>query len=394
MIVLFLGLVGQLTYLQVVAADELDERPGNVRVLPARLSAGRAARSSPPTAYVLAESVPADDELEQQRVYPPETASCSRTSSATSRSLRHDRRRGRVQRRARRAATFDSRRRQPRRRPQRAQTARHRRAHDATPAQQLAAERSRDERGSVVVLDVAHRAIVAAYSNPTFDPNLLATPRHEVAQAALHVAQRRPPDNPLLPRAWRELYPPGSTFKVVTPRRSRSTEQRRRSTTHVSRVTRAPAAADDQHAAELRRRALRRHARGDVHRCRATRRSASSASTSASSSPTGIAATSASNDRPPPTPTSTRRRAQHRARRPGRSSANQPLFALAAIGQGDVAVTPLEMALVAAVGRERRRDDRPHVARPRRGRRRQRRARHGRRRRSGSARWSPTTARP
>jgi penicillin-binding protein A len=67
----------------------------------------------------------------------------------------------------------------------------------------------------VVVLDVNTGGVVAMYSNPTFDPNVLAThvtKNAELARQFLLAA----PDNPLLARAWREIYPPGSTFKTIT----------------------------------------------------------------------------------------------------------------------------------------------------------------------------------
>jgi penicillin-binding protein A len=62
---------------------------------------------------------------------------------------------------------------------------------------------------------VATGGVVAMYSNPTFDPNPLASHDVKVAQATREFLLAEP-DNPLLARAWRELYPPGSTFKTVT----------------------------------------------------------------------------------------------------------------------------------------------------------------------------------
>ena len=82
-------------------------------------------------------------------------------------------------------------------------------------AQQAAAAGSPAGAGTVVVLDVRTGAVVAMYSNPTFDPNPLAIARPKKAQAVRTFLLARP-DKPLLARAWRELYPPGSTFKTVT----------------------------------------------------------------------------------------------------------------------------------------------------------------------------------
>jgi penicillin-binding protein A len=71
------------------------------------------------------------------------------------------------------------------------------------------------QRGSVVLLDVKTGAILAMYSNPSFDPNPLVSHDAKVAQAAF-TALSQNPDKPNLPRAYRELYPPGSSFKTVT----------------------------------------------------------------------------------------------------------------------------------------------------------------------------------
>jgi peptidoglycan glycosyltransferase len=67
----------------------------------------------------------------------------------------------------------------------------------------------------VVVLDVQTGGVLAAYSNPTYDPNLLATHDPKKAQDS-YTLLTKSSDNPMLARAWRELYPPGSTFKTVT----------------------------------------------------------------------------------------------------------------------------------------------------------------------------------
>jgi peptidoglycan glycosyltransferase len=67
----------------------------------------------------------------------------------------------------------------------------------------------------VVVLDVRTGGVVAMYSNPTFDPTLLVSHNVKTAQLARQFLLAAP-EQPLLARAWREIYPPGSTFKTVT----------------------------------------------------------------------------------------------------------------------------------------------------------------------------------
>jgi peptidoglycan glycosyltransferase len=81
--------------------------------------------------------------------------------------------------------------------------------------QQVAAEQLAGRRGSVVALDPKTGAILAMYSNPTFDPNALASQSQTSVREAW-AALQADPTNPLLPRGYREVYPPGSTFKVVT----------------------------------------------------------------------------------------------------------------------------------------------------------------------------------
>ena len=83
-------------------------------------------------------------------------------------------------------------------------------------AQQLAATALNGQRGSVVVLDVKTGAIVAAYSNPTFDPNPLASHDTKAGERVLHRAQRRSDQARRSPARGARSSRPGSTFKVVT----------------------------------------------------------------------------------------------------------------------------------------------------------------------------------
>jgi penicillin-binding protein A len=82
-------------------------------------------------------------------------------------------------------------------------------------AQRLAQSALGFQRGSVVLLDVKTGAILAMYSNPSFDPNPFVGHNNQVAQAAFTSVQQNP-DHPALPRSYRERYPPGSSFKTVT----------------------------------------------------------------------------------------------------------------------------------------------------------------------------------
>jgi peptidoglycan glycosyltransferase len=82
--------------------------------------------------------------------------------------------------------------------------------------QQAAAGALGDTKGSVVALDVKSGAVLAMYSNPSFDPNFLAVHNPLVAQTAYNYINSDASGTAALQRAYREIYPPGSTFKVVT----------------------------------------------------------------------------------------------------------------------------------------------------------------------------------
>jgi peptidoglycan glycosyltransferase len=70
-------------------------------------------------------------------------------------------------------------------------------------------------KGSVVALEPATGKVLAMVSSPSYDPNVLSTHDTE-AQGDAWQKLRDDPDAPLMNRAVSERYPPGSTFKVVT----------------------------------------------------------------------------------------------------------------------------------------------------------------------------------
>ncbi|MGI9124694.1 MAG: D,D-transpeptidase PbpA [Mycobacterium sp.] len=70
-------------------------------------------------------------------------------------------------------------------------------------------------KGSVVALEPSTGKILAMVSAPSYDPNLLATHDTE-AQGQAWEQLRDDPGSPLTNRAISERYPPGSTFKVIT----------------------------------------------------------------------------------------------------------------------------------------------------------------------------------
>jgi peptidoglycan glycosyltransferase len=213
-ILLFIGLVGQLTYLQLVENQKLADDPNNARKFLQDISRPRGPILSA-DGHILAESVPVNDVYKYQRVYPEATAKlfaqvvgyqsiqfgsvgveaeyskqlagrdCEFSLSDPSRC---------VSNRPITGTVF---------------------LNLSVQAQKAAADALAGRRGSVVVLNVRTGGVVAAYSNPTFDPTLLVSHDTKVAQLARQFLLAAP-ENPMLARAWRELYPPGSTFKTVT----------------------------------------------------------------------------------------------------------------------------------------------------------------------------------
>jgi penicillin-binding protein 2 len=70
---------------------------------------------------------------------------------------------------------------------------------------------ARAKRGAIVILDPNTGDILALASWPTFDPNKFIPS----ISAADFKKLRDDPNIPLLPRAYRSAYPPGSTFKIA-----------------------------------------------------------------------------------------------------------------------------------------------------------------------------------
>ena len=81
--------------------------------------------------------------------------------------------------------------------------------------QDTAREALAGRRGSVVMLDTRTGAVLAMFSNPTYDPNRIVDPNFDAARDALEELLEAP-GNPLLANAYQERYMPGSTFKVLT----------------------------------------------------------------------------------------------------------------------------------------------------------------------------------
>ncbi|WP_327354802.1 peptidoglycan D,D-transpeptidase FtsI family protein [Streptomyces sp. NBC_01304] len=83
-------------------------------------------------------------------------------------------------------------------------------------AQKAAFEGLGDKKGAVAAIDPSTGAILALASTPSYDPSVFAGNGKDDAEAWKGLQKKHNPDEPMLNRALRQTYAPGSTFKVVT----------------------------------------------------------------------------------------------------------------------------------------------------------------------------------
>ncbi|MFE7137100.1 peptidoglycan D,D-transpeptidase FtsI family protein [Streptomyces sp. NPDC057644] len=81
-------------------------------------------------------------------------------------------------------------------------------------AQKAAFKGLGEKKGAVVALDPKSGAILALASTPSYDPSVFAGNSMKDSENRQKLLKDK--DKPMLNRALRETYPPGSTFKVVT----------------------------------------------------------------------------------------------------------------------------------------------------------------------------------
>jgi len=212
LILLFCALFAQLNYIQVFRADDLNTKTGNDRPVVAAFARPRGTMATA-DGVLLARSVPSDDRFQYQREYPEGdlyaalTGYFSYVYGATGLERAYNEelagRTARQQVRSIGDLFVDS-----DRTGNLTLTVR-------SDVQRVAREALGDQRGSVVVLDPQTGAVLGLWSNPTFDPNLLATHDVDAGRGAYDLLNAAD-GKPLLPKAYQEIYPPGSTFKVVT----------------------------------------------------------------------------------------------------------------------------------------------------------------------------------
>ncbi len=332
----FLALFLQLNYLQVVKADSLANDPRNVRAVKRAFSDPRGQIVTADGAIV-ARSQPVDDQFERLRTYPsgPLFAhvsgffSFNYGASGVEDAYNQDLSGRRPEQQLRNFGDWligkD-------------------RTGDAVlsisnVAQQAARDALGDRKGSVVVLDPTTGEIVALWSFPSYDPGPLASHSAKAAQQAFD-GYTKDPDNPMLARAYRERYPPGSTFKVITAATAIETGTATPQTGYpVLRSLDLPQS-DKQ---------LRNFGGSP---CGGTLAESFRRSCNTTFGRIGLdlgeklvdgmKAFGVTEDVPFDLP-----EARSGGPAPGSFHRNQPSFANAAIGQGDVAVTPLQMATVA-----------------------------------------------
>ena len=214
--VLFIALFLQLNYLQVVHAKALESNPLNGRAVVREYTAKRGDIISA-DGVTLAQSVPTADQFKYQRQYPTGslfeqvTGFWSFTYGADG-----------VERTYDKVMTGGS---SPFHMPtslsglQQLFT-----THDKSQSltltvldklQALAQKELAGRTGSVVALNPKTGAILAMYSNPSFDPNILSS--HNLAQVqAAYKSLQTVPGGVLAPGAYRQRWFPGSTFKIIT----------------------------------------------------------------------------------------------------------------------------------------------------------------------------------
>ncbi len=351
--ILLLALVGQLTYLQVVAADRLANDPRNVRRATRDFSRPRGDIVTS-DGVIVAHSVPSHDEFEYRRVYPegPLYAQVSgyqsfvfgNTGVEASYNDALIGRDARLQLRNIRDLLIG--------RPQTGTAV----LTLSDKVQRVARDALEGQRGSVVALDVTNGAVVAMYSNPTFDPNVMTSHDFAAVQAAFDLL-KADPANPALPRTYRETYPPGSTFKAVTASVALETGTAEPDTQFPT-LTRLPLPQSTSSISNF---------GGEA--CGGTLFTSFTVSCNTTFARLGLEL----GDRFVPgmerfgirhaPPLDVRPSAvESTGPAPGSFERNQPAFAMAGIGQGpDLRVTPLEMALVAAGIANQGTIMRPHV---------------------------------
>jgi peptidoglycan glycosyltransferase len=208
----FTALFVQLNYIQVYRAPHLNERPGNNRPIDQSFSKPRGTIATA-DGVLLATSVPSDDRFQFQREYPEGELyaaltgffNYSRGATGLERAYNEELSGKTAKQQIKSVGDLFV---------DKDRTG-NLKLSVRSDIQKVAKTALGDFRGSVVALDPRSGEVLALYSNPSYDPNLLAD--HDVTESEnVYTLLSAADGNPLLPKAYREIYPPGSTFKIVT----------------------------------------------------------------------------------------------------------------------------------------------------------------------------------
>jgi peptidoglycan glycosyltransferase len=354
-VVLLLLLVAQLTYLQVIDAKDLANDPRNSRTY---LSDFTRPRGEIITAdgKVLAKSIPSKDEYEYQRVYPygelfAQTVGYQSVVVGSTgiekeyNAVLSGRDRSHLQLRDLGDLLLG--------RKQTGNVVLSLRAD----VQLIIKSALGNQAGSVVVMDPRTGALLGMYSNPSFDPQPLAGHDPKAVQAYWRSLNPESPDTTLLPRAYRQRYPPGSTFKIATTEAALDTGTATPTSQFAHRRSFTPPQAGrsiSNFGGESCGGTLEE---SFVHSCNTTFAQLGlelgekfppqlSGFGIYEAPPIDLSPGAAVSSGPVP----------------GTFNDNKPVFALAGIGQGEVAATPLQMALIGGAVADHGTVMRPHVA--------------------------------
>ena len=211
LLMLFSALFVQLNWLQVIDAHNLNNNPANSRAVVRDFVQPRGVIQTADGA-VLAQSVPSNDGFKLQRQYPlgPLFAHVTGYFSFTYGSEGAERTYNDVLTGRAAKRSLD---------PRALLLNRDKTANVTLSLsrnlQQVATDALGPRKGSVVALDPRSGAVLALVDYPTYDPTTLAS-HDQPAVTAAWDRLNADPNKALLPRTYRERYPPGSSFKVVT----------------------------------------------------------------------------------------------------------------------------------------------------------------------------------
>lgn len=209
---LFVLLFAQLNYIQVFRADDLNTRGGNTRPIDAAFSRPRGSVSTA-DGVVVARSVESDDRFQYQREFPEGDLYAGITgyfnysfgATGVERAYNEELAGRTAGQQVRSVGDL---------------FVEKDRTGNATltvrsDVQKVARDALGDQKGSVVALDPRTGGVLALWSWPSFDPNTLSSHDQGAADAAKAMLEQAD-GKPLLAKSYREIYPPGSTYKVVT----------------------------------------------------------------------------------------------------------------------------------------------------------------------------------